>query len=79
MSKYLKTLQAGFSIRAAKYVSDLFKGFVSVVPAEEVEKFLEDNHCTPIGDTAEKPVDDLVKHGFSEDLIARAKKLHQVD
>jgi hypothetical protein len=78
MSKYLKTLQAGFTIRAGKFISDLLAGIVPVVPADEVERFLEKNNCTPIGDTADKVLKDMVANGYSEEIMARARKLYQV-
>jgi len=75
MSKYLKTLQQGFTVRAAKLASDILRGWVSVVPAEEVEKFLDTHDCKPIGDTSDKILADLVKNGFSEEIMDRAREL----
>lgn len=59
MSKFCRALQAGFKINAGKILSEKEFGWVPVVRAEAVEKFLEEHRCEPIGDTPEKLLKDI--------------------
>lgn len=59
MSDFCRCLQAGFKISAAKFLSNKEEGWQPVVRAKELEQFLALHNCEPVGDTAEKFVNDL--------------------
>lgn len=79
MSDFPRCKLAGLTVRAAKLLSpDKPVGWESVIKASDIERFLAEHHCVPVGDTAEKVVADLLAHHAStlpQDILARIEDL----
>lgn len=78
MADYCRCLQAGFRIHAAKLLSDPGKGWQSAIKSEDVEKFLAEHKCEPVGDTPAKILEELIKIpdlNVPQSVLQRMKKI----
>jgi hypothetical protein len=82
MSKFLRATTAGFKINAAKFLSDKEAGWVPVVRATDLEKFLETHTFEKVGDTAELLLRELVQavdeDGDSGDIVGIANRAAKI-